>query len=183
LESEGERLSRLIQNVLDFAKLENKNKKTQPRPRDLAQVFDQAARIMEQPLGREGFALSMDIQRPFVLPFDKELLLQVLLNLMENSVKFGKGAKEKRIALSAQKEKDRVVIRVSDTGPGIGKKHLKKIFRDFYRPDTDLTRHTGGTGIGLALVRRSVKLMGGTVKARNNPERGCSIIIRLPKCG
>jgi signal transduction histidine kinase len=69
---------------------------------------------------------------------------------------------------------------VSDTGPGIPRPELKKIFDDFYRVESSLTRTTGGTGIGLALVKKFVTLMGGDVRAENNTGPGCTITIRLP---
>lgn len=73
-----------------------------------------------------------------------------------------------------------VDIRVSDTGPGIPKKELGRVFDDFYRVDNDLTRNVGGTGIGLALVKKFVVAMGGRVSAANNDGPGCTITIRLP---
>jgi signal transduction histidine kinase len=69
---------------------------------------------------------------------------------------------------------------VSDTGPGIPRQDLKKVFDDFYRVENSLTRTTRGTGIGLALVRKFVRLMGGSVTAANNEGPGCTITITLP---
>jgi len=71
-------------------------------------------------------------------------------------------------------------ISLADTGPGIPQKALKKVFEDFYRVDNELTRSTGGTGIGLALVNKFVKAMGGKVMAKNNAGPGCTITIFLP---
>jgi signal transduction histidine kinase len=73
-----------------------------------------------------------------------------------------------------------VEIAVADTGPGIARGALKKIFDDFYRVEDALTRSTGGTGIGLALVRKFMSAMGGTVSAANNKGPGCTITLRLP---
>jgi len=80
-------------------------------------------------------------------------------------------------------EGSHVKIMVSDTGPGIPRHALKKIFNDFYRVENSLTRTTRGTGIGLALVKKFVQLMGGTVKAANNSGPGCTITISLPLAG
>jgi signal transduction histidine kinase len=73
-----------------------------------------------------------------------------------------------------------VSISVSDTGPGIPRGALRKIFEEFYRVDNSLTRTTRGTGIGLALVKKLVQLMGGTVAAENNSGPGCTVTIFLP---
>jgi signal transduction histidine kinase len=76
-----------------------------------------------------------------------------------------------------------VRISLSDSGPGIPRSALKKIFENFYRVDNDLTRTTGGTGIGLALVKSLVTAMGGRVRAVNNDGPGCTIIITMPIAG
>jgi two-component system sensor histidine kinase VicK len=107
-------------------------------------------------------------------------MILILINLMENSIKFGKAAPVKKITLTVRHEDNGVNIHVSDTGPGIPRHALKKIFDDFYRVESPLTRTTGGTGIGLALVKKFVTLMGGTVRAENNTGPGCTIAISLP---
>ena len=107
-------------------------------------------------------------------------MIQVLINLIENSLKFGKRAAERTITIRTVQEPESVKIMVSDTGPGIPRQALKKIFDDFYRVDNSLTRTTRGTGIGLALVKKFVRLMGGTVSASDNEGPGCTITIRLP---
>ena len=95
-------------------------------------------------------------------------------------MKFGKAASKCRITIRTQQEDSQVKIMVSDTGPGIPRHALKKIFDDFYRVDDSLTRTTRGTGIGLALVKKFITLMGGTVTAANNSGSGCTITVSLP---
>jgi signal transduction histidine kinase len=107
-------------------------------------------------------------------------MVQVLINLIENRLKFGQSASPKEIRVHTRQEGDRVKIMVSDTGPGIPRQALKKIFDDFYRVDNSLTRTTRGTGIGLALVKKFIRLMGGTVTAANNDGPGCTITISMP---
>ena len=107
-------------------------------------------------------------------------MILILINLFENSMKFGQAADTKKIELKIRHETDQVNISVSDTGPGIPRHALKKIFDDFYRVESPLTRKTGGTGIGLALVKKFVDLMGGSVYAENNTGPGCTITISLP---
>jgi signal transduction histidine kinase len=107
-------------------------------------------------------------------------MIQVLINLIENSIKFGKSAPDREIGIQTVQEPKDVKIMVSDTGPGIPRHALKKVFHDFYRVDNSLTRTTRGTGIGLALVKKFIHLMGGTVTASNNDGAGCTITIRLP---
>jgi two-component system sensor histidine kinase VicK len=99
---------------------------------------------------------------------------------MENSIKFGRHLPEKSIDIAADALDGWVRLTVSDTGPGIPKRSLKQVFDDFYRVDNDLSRTTGGTGLGLALVKKFIVAMGGQVQADTNDGPGCVVTIRLP---
>jgi signal transduction histidine kinase len=180
LGSESARLSRLINNVLELSKLEKNQRHMDLQPGTFADVIESVEAVMKEKLKQEGFALRVktgDI-RPFA--YDGEVMIQVLINLIENSIKFGNTFLRKEIILKISQPSARTLISVSDTGPGIPKNALKKIFEDFYRPDTTFARSTGGTGIGLALVKKFVVAMGGSVTAANNPGRGCTITISMP---
>ena len=181
LGSESTRLSRLINNVLELAKLEKRQRRFDLRKGRLADVFSEAAAIMGHKLQQEGFELQIGNTEVPDFAFDREVLIQILINLMENSIKFGRTAPEKIIAVSAAAEDRWVRIRVSDTGPGIPRSELKKVFDDFYRVDNDLTRATGGTGIGLALVKKFLIALGGRVEAANNDGPGCTVTLVLPR--
>jgi signal transduction histidine kinase len=135
---------------------------------------------MQEKLRQEGFVLNVKNPGNLSFMYDREAMVQVLINLIENSMKFGKNSAEKKITLTLEPENRRVKISLSDTGPGIPRHALKKVFEDFFRVDNELTRATGGTGIGLALVRKFVKAMGGWVTAKNNDGPGCTISIFLP---
>ena len=126
----------------------------------------------------DTIVMEMEKIRPF--KYDREAMIQVLINLIDNSMKFGKSSPTREISLRVWAEDDSVKISVSDTGPGIPRHSLKKIFDDFYRVDDDLTRTTGGTGIGLALVKKLITAMAGSVNATNNDGPGCTITISLP---
>ncbi|MBE9544867.1 MAG: HAMP domain-containing histidine kinase [Proteobacteria bacterium] len=180
LDSEGARLSRLINNVLEMSKLERKQRHLDLQTGSLAEVVAEVETVMAEKLKQDGFSL---IVAPGDIPpfkYDREVMIQVLINLIENSMKFGKSASEHDIHIRTRLEGSHVKIMVSDTGPGIPRQALKKIFNDFYRVENSLTRTTRGTGIGLALVKKFVKLMGGTVTAANNSGPGCTITISLP---
>jgi signal transduction histidine kinase len=180
INSEGSRLSRLINNVLDLAKLEKKQRSLNLTRGTFEEVAAEVQTVMQAKLRQEGFTLKIvqeDI-RPF--KYDREAMIQVLINLIENSIKFCRSALNKEITIRIYQEPNRVKIAVSDHGPGIPRHALKKIFDDFYRVDNALARKTRGTGIGLALVKKFVKLIGGDVTAENNPGGGCTITISLP---
>jgi two-component system sensor histidine kinase VicK len=110
-------------------------------------------------------------------------MIQVLINLIENSIKFCQSAHNKEIIIRIYQAAGRINIAVSDHGPGIPRHALKKVFDDFYRVDNALARKTRGTGIGLALVKKLINLSGGRVSADNNVGGGCTITISLPATG
>ena len=180
LASESARLSGLINNVLELSRLEKQTRRFDLREGDLSDVLDDVRSIMSENLAREGFELTVAVEDLPVCTYDREVLVQVLINLMENSVKFGRHLPEKRIRIAARVSGDWLTLKVSDSGPGIPRRALRHIFDDFYRVDNDLNRTTGGTGIGLALVKKFVVAMGGRVTAENNEGPGCTITIVLP---
>jgi signal transduction histidine kinase len=180
LGAECARLSRLINNVLELSRLEKKQLRLDLREGDFSEVIDEVRRIMGPRLAAEGVVLTVDRRPGRDFRYDPEVMIQVLINLMENSLKFGKSAPEKRITLTVTPEKNRMVIRLSDTGPGIPRRDLKKVFDDFYRVDSPDIRTTRGTGIGLAFVKKVIQLAGGRVSAKNNDGPGCTITISLP---
>jgi len=180
LGSESARLSRLINNVLELSKLEKKQRHIDLQAGTFEEVIQEIEAVMHEKLKQEHFTLKVarDQIKPFA--YDREVMIQVLINLIENSIKFGKALTKKEILLRIFQSDNRVLIRVSDTGPGIPKYALKKVFHDFYRPDSSLSRNTRGTGIGLALVKKFVAAMGGSVTASNNDGPGCTITISMP---
>jgi signal transduction histidine kinase len=180
INSEGSRLSRLINNVLDLAKLEKKQRSLNLIKGTFEEVVAEVQTVMQAKLRQEGFTLK--IVRENIRPFnyDREAMIQVLINLIENSIKFCQSAVRKEITIRISQDADRVKIAVADRGPGIPQHALKKVFDDFYRVDNALARKTRGTGIGLALVKKFINLIGGHVTAENNPGGGCIITISLP---
>jgi signal transduction histidine kinase len=180
LGSESSRLSRLINNVLEYSKLEKKQLHLDLQRGTLQEVIQEVKEVMQEKLVQDGFDLKVERREVPPFKYDREAMIQVLINLIDNSMKFGRSSPTRRITIKIWPEGDTVKISVSDTGPGIPDSGLKKIFEDFYRVDSDLTRTTGGTGIGLALVKKLVTAMGGTVQAKNNDGPGCTITITMP---
>ncbi|MEE4164464.1 MAG: HAMP domain-containing sensor histidine kinase, partial [Desulfocapsaceae bacterium] len=176
--AESARLSGLINNVLELARLEKKQRHFHLEDVRIKDLLTEVKTIMARKLENEGFTL--DIQADDItFPCDREVLVQVLVNVIENSVKFGKHLDTKQIRIIVDNAGEYVRIAISDSGPGIPRGEIKKIFADFYRVDNDLTRKTGGTGIGLALVRKFVTALGGSVQAANNDGPGCTITLFL----
>jgi signal transduction histidine kinase len=181
LQSEGARLTRLIGNVLELAKLEKKHRRPDLQKGTFAEVIADVEGLMQTALRQAGFGLEIENALTGPFRYDREIMVQVLINLIENSLKFGRSSPQKKITLRLHEAGGRVRIEVADTGPGIPAGDLKKIFNDFHRADNAVTSAAGGTGIGLALVRRFAALLGGRVSAANNPGPGCTIRIDLPR--
>jgi len=179
LNSESARLSGLINNVLELAKLEKKQRNFHMQEGQLTDVLTEVKGIMGQKLKQEGFTLEIQAADIPLLSYDRDVLIQIMINLIENSIKFGRTSPTRKISIKVDTQDQHVRIAISDTGPGIPPRALKKIFDDFYRVDNELTRSTGGTGIGLALVKKFITAMGGSVYAANNDGPGCTITLLL----
>lgn len=180
LGSESARLTRLINNILEFSKLENKQRHLALTQGTLDEVLEEVKDVMKVKLQQEGFAFTVRKEPVPMFQYDKEAMVQILINLIDNSIKFGEKAEEKAITLHIHRKGNSIQISVSDTGSGLPEDSLNKIFDDFYRADNSLTRKTSGTGIGLALVKKFVLAMGGTVAAVNNSGSGCTVTVSLP---
>ncbi len=179
LKSETARLSRLIHNVLEFSRLESRHRRIAVGPGDMVPALREAERVMAQHARQEGFDLRVEAPESLEAVFDHEAVVQILVNLIENSLKFGAAAPRKEIVVFAAAAGGGVRFGVRDTGPGIGQKTLGRVFDDFTRGDDPVTRATKGTGIGLALVRRLAVAMGGRAEARNNRDVGCTVTVVL----
>ncbi len=175
---EAERLSRLITNVLEFARLEKGAVQRAPTNGNINAVVDEVAVLLQPRLEAEGFTLVVTSTDGLpAVPFDRDGLIQVLANLVDNAAKYGRDAVDKRIELHTQVRDSRVRLAVRDHGPGVTPTQLKRIFEAFYRGENELTRRHKGTGIGLALVRSLCDAMQAQVEARNHPDGGLVVEI------
>lgn len=181
--AEGERLSRLVDNVLELARIERGETKADLRSGRLDLILAEAEAILGPHLSASGFALRVSC--PQGLPpvqLDRDALIQALLNLVDNSVKFAAASTRKEVAVEVQSAASGpgLVISVRDYGPGAPVRHLRRLCEPFFRGERELTRRTKGTGIGLALVKGLIERMGGGFSVRNHPEGGFEARILLP---
>ncbi len=180
--AESERLSRLIQNVLELSNLEHNRASTgaEPSVGAVRPVLEEAIRVLERHARDKGFTIELDA--PDDLPtvrFERDGLLQVLINLVDNAIKFSQGTDTKVVVVQARAAGHGIALSVRDHGPGVPQRQLKRIFQPFFRGERELTRKTKGTGIGLALVKGIVERMGGQVTARNHPAGGFEVLVAL----
>ena len=181
LSSESDRLARLIGNVLDLSRLEKNQHPFKLKQGLFDDVLNEVEVLFRVRLKQEQYALTVRSRplRPFA--YDREVMIQVLTNLIENSLKFGHNATQRLIEIDLHQGAKETTICVGDHGPGIPKRSLRKVFDDFYR-DTGSPNHAiPGTGIGLTLVKRFISALGGQVTAQNRRQgSGCIITISLP---
>jgi two-component system sensor histidine kinase VicK len=176
--TESERLSRLINNVLEFARLEKGTREVALASGALAPTVREVAQLMRPHVEGEGFELCVAVGD--ALPpvrFEADAVMQILWNLVDNAIKYGRDGAPRRIELRAWHDGGGVHVAVRDHGPGVAARQLGKIFEPFYRGESELTRRNKGTGLGLALVRGLAERMDATVRARNVPDGGFEVEI------
>jgi signal transduction histidine kinase len=168
---ESERLSRLINNVLQLSRMTHNDLQVELKPVSVSELMDGIRSRVVTQIERAGFAFSQnceDVAARAVIRVDTDGFTQILINLVDNALKFSARAGRRAIDVSCRLEPGgRVLFAVRDYGPGIPGDQMKKIFRLFYRSENELTRETVGTGIGLALVYQLATAMHGTVEVLN----------------
>ena len=173
---ESERLSTLIDNVLDFSALERGKQKYELRRGDLREVVTGAIETFRYRVEREGVevALSISPDLPPVM-MDEQAIVLALINLLDNAVKYGERS---AVSVTVEPVRDFVQVRVRDRGPGIPEDAEKRIFDRFYRGKRD--RQVRGSGIGLALVRHIALAHGGRAWAANAEDGGAIVAFAVP---
>ena len=171
--SESDRLTRLIQNVLDLSKIDGNRWVANIRKDWPKAVLDDFVTMYTKNIEDHGFSLTVscdsDIDR-VQLMMDRDAVMQILTNLVDNSLKFSKNADYKMIIIEMKTEGDHVYFAVRDYGPGIPPSEMKKVFQEFYRVENEMTRTTKGTGIGLSMVKKLCALSNMKIEIENaNP--------------
>jgi len=177
--SEGQRLSRLIDNVLDFSRIGAGKRAYTLRPADLGKTVASTVRAFRQYVQPEGIEIVYEAD-PVIprVPADEDALSQALLNLLDNAVKFSPGEKAVRVEL--RRQVGEVLIRVSDRGIGIAPGDLEKIFFQFYRVDEGRKVARKGAGIGLSIVKHIAEAHGGRVEVESDLGAGSVFTIVIP---
>jgi signal transduction histidine kinase len=176
--SETERLTRLINNVLDFSR-DKGTRRYGMRAVDAADVAAQIVESQRVRLEGKGFALTLEAHGSDTgVRADPEALKQVLLNLLSNAEKYS--AETKEIAVTVARGDAGVTLTVSDRGVGVPEREREKIFREFYRVDDSLSSGVQGTGLGLSIARRIARDHGGDITCAPRTGGGTEFTVRLP---
>lgn len=177
--SETERLTRLINNVLDFSRMD-KNKRQYKLSRfDIIELTRNTLEGQKIRLKYKGFEILFKTEVVCeVIKADEEAIKQVLLNLLSNSEKYSDQIKE--IEVKIKKDDSFIYLEILDRGIGISEQHAKKIFDEFYRADDSLTSKTSGTGLGLTISKRIITDHNGTISFKQRSGGGSIFEIKLP---
>ena len=171
----------LIDEVLTLSRLELGRERITPTTIGVATLVEEAAAMMEPEARKKGLTLLIDVPEPDVTTVtDAGKLRQALVNLLGNAVKFTDHG-EVIIRARADTAVDEVVFEVVDTGIGISEEDLPRVFDAFWQVDQAPTRRVGGTGLGLHVTRRLVRLLGGDVSAQSVPGEGSCFTIRVSR--
>jgi len=173
------RLTHLINNILDFSKMEADKKQFHFREIDLNEIVDQCLSLYKFHVEEKGFRLKVILNpKPLFVKADKEALIESLINLLENSIKYS--SEIKNITVSTGIKNGQAFIEVKDEGIGISPKDQERIFEKFYRVTDGLVHDTKGSGLGLTLVNYIIKAHGGRVQLTSTPGSGSSFRLVLP---
>lgn len=184
MEAQANRMARLIDDLLSLSRIELAAHVRPVTPVDLVPVVRQVVDALQTLARDRGVEVSIDAPaEPLVVPGDRDELIRVFENLIENALKYGGAGKRVDITLSRGKAQDGsedAVASVRDYGPGIAAEHIPRLTERFYRVDVTGSRALGGTGLGLALVKHVVNRHRGRLFIDSKIGQGASFTIRLP---
>ena len=176
---ESERLSRLIDNVLDFSRIEGGRRRYERVPTAVEPLVRDTLEAFAYPLEQQGFKIEVTVASDLPeVPMDADAIGQALANLVDNAIKYA--GRERVIAVDARRDGDRLALAVSDRGIGIPPAEHARIFEKFYRVGRSETQGRRGSGVGLALVRHIAEAHGGTVTVQSAPGQGSRFTLRMP---
>jgi signal transduction histidine kinase len=180
ISSESNRLSRLIQNVLDLSNVERNQWVGDIQSYQLEDLLEQYERTYSQNISNRGFKLDMQLHSGETSHLlDRDAFMQILVNIVENSIKFSKESPKKHIIIESKRQAEFTMLTLRDHGPGVPSSELQQIFTSFYRIEKEMVRKTTGTGIGLSLVHKLCHEMNIRVEAKN-VHPGLTIVMQIP---
>jgi two-component system, OmpR family, phosphate regulon sensor histidine kinase PhoR len=173
-----DRLINIINDLLSLSEMEEKGAKLQLEPVNLKDIIEQALVVFEQQIQSKGFFVRLSID-PNLQPVkgDSFKLEQVFINLIDNAMKY---VEVGGITITVHSTDKEIVIVFQDTGPGIAREHLSRIFERFYVVDKSRSKRLGGTGLGLSIIKHIILLHNGTIDVSSTPGTGTTFTITLP---
>jgi len=178
LHRNAERLARILADLLDLSRLDAGQYRLEVGSVPVRSVTEQSLSAVETQAQKRGVTVEVAVPDTITVKADPKALDQILVNLIDNGVKYTRA--EGHVWVEAREVGESVRIEVRDDGPGIADKHRERVFERFYRADPSRSREAGGTGLGLSIVKHLVESMGGEVGVEPNAPRGSIFWLRLP---
>ncbi len=177
--SESDRLARLVDNVLDFSRLERSAKDFNFQPTDVGEVVASAVKAYSFYAEQRGVTVNLNMAPDLPeIPADEEAISQVVMNLIDNAVKYSED--QDQVTVNVFPRGQKIVIQIADKGVGIDEEDMKKIFDKFYRGKNVANLGTGGTGLGLTLAKAVTVAHGGDILVRSKKGEGSRFSVVLP---
>jgi signal transduction histidine kinase len=182
IRKESERLTALINNILDFSRIEAGRKEYDFRETDIAELVRNTLDSYRYQIEQQGFALEEQIDPGIpAVRVDREAIARALENLVNNSLNYSDN--DKFLGITLYRDESLLKLEVSDRGIGIERNEQSRIFEKFYRTCDPLVHNTKGSGLGLSLVRHITHAHGGQVEVESTPGRGSTFTLSLPLAG
>ncbi|TAK64374.1 MAG: hypothetical protein EPO24_03395 [Bacteroidetes bacterium] len=176
---ETERLTRLINNILDFSKMEAGKKQYNSNEIDLNSIISEILDTYYYHLESEGFETKVELQQSLpIMQGDKEAIAEAIMNVLDNAIKYSSSTKEIRVATGVSGKT--MFVEIEDKGIGIAAEHHKKIFENFFRVSSGLVHNVKGSGLGLALVKHIMDGHNGRVIVKSAPGKGSTFRLEFP---
>ncbi len=179
IRKESERLTHLIDDVLDFSKMDKGVKKYYFEEADIVNIIRSSLEAYKFHIRDNGFEIESELpDEKILVSIDRDAISQAILNLLSNAVKYSKV--KKNIHVKVYRNSESVLISVTDYGIGIAKEHIKKIFDKFYRVETAKSKERRGNGLGLTLTKHIIEAHGGTIEVESELNKGSRFAMILP---
>jgi two-component system, OmpR family, phosphate regulon sensor histidine kinase PhoR len=181
IDQEAARLSRLIEQILEYSRVERHQKVFRFVSADMAEVVDEAVRIFLEHNRDSGCEVEVNKAQQHIsrIRLDRAAMIELLLNLLSNALKYSRDSK--KIVVNVRESINRITVEVVDRGIGIPKREQRKIFEKFYRAEDYLTREVEGTGLGLTFSRYIAKVHQGDIKVSSAVNQGSTFTLELRK--
>jgi two-component system phosphate regulon sensor histidine kinase PhoR len=177
LVGESERLTKLLDDLLNLARIESGHKRLNITKVDMVTILNETINRIHIAIKAKKQKIITNLPGKLEINADSDVMMQIFLNLLDNARKYS--PEKATITISAEMTADNVIIKIMDTGYGIPAEDLDRIFERFYRVDKARARAEGGTGLGLAIVKNLVEMHNGEISAHNVEGQGTEFIIRL----
>jgi signal transduction histidine kinase len=179
INSEARKLTRLIDNILDFSKMEAGLRPYKAERQDLAELTARVLAALQNQFAQKQFTVRLEVDKPGpAVLVDEGAVMQAIENLLTNAMKYSGQSREIEVRVGT--DEGFATVAVTDRGIGIPRRHQRRIFRKFYRIETDAVTGPQGCGLGLAIVDHTMRGHGGHVRVESEPDRGSTFTLCFP---